>query len=174
MDVSALIRPMDADEVVDLVVGVDGLSGVAPEPVQHVVLHLAALDVPVVDVGDLQLAAAGRPQRGDDLEDALVVEVNAGDHVVRGGGASGFSRMRTPRPWSSSSGTPRWRRWAGSSMRARTIRAPSSWAMKLVTAGRRLRSNTLSASRTTTRSPSTKRSVSPRASAMPPGRSWEG
>src|SRR5215218_2909169 len=75
---------MDADEVVDLVVGVDGLSGVAPEPVQHVVLHLAALDVPVVDVGDLQLAAAGRPQRGDDLEDALVVEVDAGDHVVAG------------------------------------------------------------------------------------------
>src|ERR671924_2190637 len=37
--VSVLVRPVDTDEVVDLVVGVDGLAGVAPEPFQHVVLH---------------------------------------------------------------------------------------------------------------------------------------
>src|SRR4029453_13277940 len=36
-DVSVLIGPVDADEVVDLVVGVDRLAGVAPEPVEAVV-----------------------------------------------------------------------------------------------------------------------------------------
>src|SRR5215217_596338 len=83
-DVLPLVGPVEADEVVDLVVGVDRLPGVAPEPLEDVVLHAAALDVPVVDVGDLQLAPARRLQGGDDLEDVLVVEVDAGDHVVAG------------------------------------------------------------------------------------------
>src|SRR5215212_4150831 len=83
-DVSVLVGPVDADEVVDLVVGVDRLAGVAPEPVEDVVLHGPALDVPVVDVGDLQLAPAGRLEVGDDVEDLLVVEVDAGDHVAGG------------------------------------------------------------------------------------------
>src|SRR5919108_1504197 len=82
--VSVLVRPVDADEVVDLVVGVDRLAGVAPEPLEDVVLHGAALDVPVVDVGDLQLAPARGLQGRDDVEDLLVVEVDAGDHVVAG------------------------------------------------------------------------------------------
>src|SRR5215218_1116452 len=81
-DVSPVVGAVDADEVVDLVVGVDRLSGVAPEPLEDVVLHAAALDVPVVDVGDLQLAPARRLQGGDDVEDVLVVEVDAGDHVA--------------------------------------------------------------------------------------------
>src|SRR4029453_7140311 len=50
-----------------------------------VVLHAAALDVPVVDVGDLQLAPARRLQGGDDVEDVLVEEGGAGGHVVAGG-----------------------------------------------------------------------------------------
>src|SRR5215207_2185772 len=83
-DVSPLVGPVDADEVVDLVVGVDRLAGVAPEPVEDVVLHGPALHVPVVDVGDLQLAPAGRLQGRDHLEDLLVVEVDAGHHVARG------------------------------------------------------------------------------------------
>src|SRR5215211_6139532 len=83
-DVSVLVRPVHPDEVVDLVVGVDRLAGVAPEPVEDVVLHGPALDVPVVDVGDLQLAPAGRLEVGDDVEDLLVVEVDAGDHVAGG------------------------------------------------------------------------------------------
>src|SRR5206468_11542262 len=83
-DVSPLVGAVDADEVVDLVVGVDRLAGVAPEPLEDVVLHATALDVPVVDVGDLQLAPARRLQGGDDVEDVLVVEVDAGDHVVAG------------------------------------------------------------------------------------------
>src|SRR5919108_4715436 len=76
---SALVGSVGADEVVDLVVGVDRLAGVAPEAVEHVVLHHALGDEPVVDVGDLQLAAPGRHQVGDHLEDGLVVEVDAGD-----------------------------------------------------------------------------------------------
>src|SRR5215218_5922277 len=83
-DVSPLVGAVDADEVVDLVVGVDRLSGVAPEPLEDVVLHAAPLDVPVVDVGDLQLAPARGLEGGDDVEDVLVVEVDAGDHVVAG------------------------------------------------------------------------------------------
>src|ERR687894_3269366 len=81
-DVSVLIGPVNADEVVDLVVGVDRLAGVAPEPVEDVVLHGPALHVPVVDVGDLQLATAGRLEGRDHLEDVLVVEVDPGDHAV--------------------------------------------------------------------------------------------
>src|SRR4029453_18814704 len=83
-DVSVLVGPVDADEVVDLVVGVDRLAGVAPEPVQDVVLHQPALDVPVVDVGDLQLAPGGGLEGRDDVVDLLVVEVDAGDHEARG------------------------------------------------------------------------------------------
>src|SRR3712207_5162616 len=84
-DVSVLVGPVDADEVVDLVVGGDRLAGVAPEPVEDVVLHGPALHVPVVDVGDLQLAPAGRLQGRDHVEDVLVVEVDPGDHVVARG-----------------------------------------------------------------------------------------
>src|SRR5215204_3467563 len=83
-DVSPLVGTVDPDEVVDLVVGVDRLAGVAPEPVEDVVLHGAALHVPVVDVGDLQLTPAGRLQGRDHVEDVLVVEVDAGDHVAAG------------------------------------------------------------------------------------------
>src|SRR4029453_13564184 len=85
-DVSVLVGPVDADEVVDLVVGVDRLAGVPPEPVQDVVLHQPALDVPVVDVGDLQLAPAGRLEGRDDVVDLLVVEEEAGTHDARGRG----------------------------------------------------------------------------------------
>src|SRR5919204_1875433 len=87
--VSVLVRAVDADEVVDLVVGVDRLAGVAPEPLQHVVRHGAPLHVPVVHVGDLQLAPAGGLQGRDHLEHVGVVEVDAGDGVA-GGGAVGL------------------------------------------------------------------------------------
>ena len=52
-----LVDAVRPDEVDDLVVDLDRLAGVAPEAVDDVVLHLAAVDVGVVDVGDLQLAA---------------------------------------------------------------------------------------------------------------------
>src|ERR687892_1051578 len=83
-DDSVLVGPVDADEVVDLVVGVDRLAGVAPEALGDVVLHRPALDVPVVDVGDLQLAARGGLERRQELPDRLVVEVEA-RHGVRAG-----------------------------------------------------------------------------------------
>ena len=41
-----------------------GLLGIAPEPIQNVVLLFAPLDVEVVHVADLpQLAATGGPER---------------------------------------------------------------------------------------------------------------
>src|ERR671918_1760322 len=83
-DDSVLVGPVDADEVVDLVVGVDRLAGVAPEAVEDVVFHEPALDVPVVHVGDLQLAPARRLEGRDHVVDVLVVEVDAGDHVAAG------------------------------------------------------------------------------------------
>src|SRR5215211_7980416 len=120
-DVSPLVGAVDPDEVVDLVVGVDRLAGVAPEPVEDVVLHGAALHVPVVDVGDLQLTPAGRLQGRDHVEDVLVVEVDAGDHVAAGR-VVGLLQDADDPAVVVSSGTPRWRRWAGSSIRARTMR----------------------------------------------------
>src|SRR5262249_58530546 len=68
-----------ADEVVDGVVRIDRLAGVAPEAVDDVVLHLALADVVVVHVGDLELPAARGHERLDDVEDIGVVEIDAGD-----------------------------------------------------------------------------------------------
>ncbi len=57
---SALVGAVLPHEVVDGVIGVDRLTGVAPEPVEDVVAHGALPDVVVVDVGDLELARAPR------------------------------------------------------------------------------------------------------------------
>src|SRR5438477_3926918 len=74
-----------AHVVLDRVVRGDRLSGVAPEALQDVVLHQPMLDVPVVDVGDLELSAGGRLELGDDFPDRPVIEVDAGDgEVARG------------------------------------------------------------------------------------------
>ena len=77
-----LVGPIRPHEVVHGVVGVDGLACVAPEALDDVVLHRPLVDEPVVDVRDLQLAAAGRLQRRDHVPDRLVVEVHAGDGVL--------------------------------------------------------------------------------------------
>src|SRR5262245_3431249 len=45
-----LVRAVPPHEVVDLVVGVDRLAGVAPEPIEHVVLHAALRYEKVIDV----------------------------------------------------------------------------------------------------------------------------
>src|SRR6266481_3462247 len=71
-----LVCTVTADEVVDGVVGVDGLPGVTPEPVDHVVLHDAGPDEVVVHVGDLQLLPAGWLQGRDHLEVRPIVEVH--------------------------------------------------------------------------------------------------
>src|ERR1043166_2843996 len=75
---------MLADEVSDLVVGLDGFAGVAPKAFQDVVLHQTAFQIPVVDVGDLELAASRRLELRDYLPDRLVVEVNAGHREIAG------------------------------------------------------------------------------------------
>src|SRR5581483_2306806 len=77
--------PVDAPaahEVVHLVVRVDRLACIAPESFHDVGLHQPATDIPVVHVGDLELAATGRLQRRKDLPHLRVVEVRAGDGVA--------------------------------------------------------------------------------------------
>src|SRR5450759_1630050 len=77
-----LVHSVVAHEVVDRVIGVDRLTGVAPEALEHVVLHQAAIDVPVVDVGDLELVAVRRLQHGEHIPHRLVVAVDAGDGEI--------------------------------------------------------------------------------------------
>ena len=80
-----LVDAVRADEVDHLVVDLDRLAGVAPEAVDDVVLHIAAIDVGVIDVRDLELAPPGRLERLDDVEDAGVVHVDADHGVLRRG-----------------------------------------------------------------------------------------
>ena len=167
-----VVRAVGADEVVDGVVRVDRLAGVAPEALEHVVLHRPLLDVPVVHVGDLELAAAGRLERRQHVPDGLVVEVDAGDRVLarRARPASRrcarLARRRRARGRRGGAGA------RGRDSRASRMRAPRSCAAKRSAEGRNDRSSTLSASITQTRSRSTNRSASPSASAIPPGFSW--
>src|SRR4029453_3205274 len=78
----SLVHAVLAHEVVDLLVGVDRLARVSPEPLDDLVLHRALLDVPVVHVRDLELATGGWRERRDVLEHSRVVEVEAGDGVL--------------------------------------------------------------------------------------------
>src|SRR5229473_8642101 len=50
------VGAVGADDVLNRVVRLHRFARVAPEAFQHVVLHKPAFDVPVVDVGDLELA----------------------------------------------------------------------------------------------------------------------
>src|SRR5260221_9445957 len=72
------VGPLRAHHVVHFVVGLHRLARVAPETFEHVVLHQPLFEVPVVHVGDLELAAARRLQRAQHLPYAVVVEVDAG------------------------------------------------------------------------------------------------
>ena len=54
---SVEVGAVATDVVVDGVIGVDGLAGVAPEALLHVVADEALGDIVVVHVGDLELAA---------------------------------------------------------------------------------------------------------------------
>src|SRR5258708_35303203 len=72
------VGPLRTHHVVDLVVGLHRLARVAPETFEHVVLHQPLFEVPVVHVGDLELAAARRLERAQHLPHAVVVEVDAG------------------------------------------------------------------------------------------------
>src|SRR5215472_15333167 len=75
------VRTVCTDEVVDCIVSVDRLSRVAPEAIDHVVLHQALLDEVVVHVRYLQLATGGRRQGGDDVEHACIIEVDTGNRI---------------------------------------------------------------------------------------------
>src|SRR6266508_1066021 len=57
-DSCLFVDAVGAHEVADRVVGLDRLAGVAPEPLENVVLHRPSVEVPVVDVSDLELSAA--------------------------------------------------------------------------------------------------------------------
>src|SRR5579859_1529429 len=79
------VRAVLAHVVLDRVVRGDGFAGVAPKALQDVVLHQPMLDVPVVDVGDLELAAGRRPEFRDHLPYGAVIEVDPGHREVAGG-----------------------------------------------------------------------------------------
>src|SRR5262245_60712321 len=70
-----LIRSRFGDEATGSKQMVGRRSGVRPPASERVERHLAALDVSVVDVGDLELAAIGRLQGLDDVEHREVVEI---------------------------------------------------------------------------------------------------
>src|SRR2546421_10849454 len=57
--------------------------GIAPPSVQFVPGHIAASNISVVNVRDLQFAAAGRLKRTDDVKYVRVVHVNSHHGVFR-------------------------------------------------------------------------------------------
>src|SRR5207247_2816703 len=73
----------DALPIFHLVVRVDRLAGIAPVALEDVVLERARADVVVVDVRDLELAAARGLERRDDVEDvrAVAVEPRSEEHT---------------------------------------------------------------------------------------------
>src|SRR5437899_12883264 len=79
-----LVRAVGTPEIADRVVGGDRLTSVTPESIEDVVLHLAVVEVPVVDVGDLELATPRYLQLGQDSPDGLVVEIHARYREVAG------------------------------------------------------------------------------------------
>src|ERR1700681_774086 len=79
------IGPVGAHEIVGCVVRRHGFARVAPEPLEDVVLHEAPFQVPVVDVGDLQLSTTRWLELGKDRPDRLVIEVHARHRVIARG-----------------------------------------------------------------------------------------
>src|SRR6267142_1115410 len=78
------VGPVRAHPIVDRVVRVHRFAGIPPEAVEDVVFHQAALDVPVIDVGDLELTAPGGLEVGQHAPHRLVIEVDARDRVIAG------------------------------------------------------------------------------------------
>ena len=60
-------------------------AGVEPREAsrERLDVELAAGEVLAVDVGDLELTSCGGPERGGDLDDLVVVEIEAGDGELR-------------------------------------------------------------------------------------------
>ena len=58
--------------------------------------HRPLADVVVVHVGDLELAARGRLERRDDVEDVGIVEVDPGDREFARGGVRLLDDVRDP------------------------------------------------------------------------------
>src|SRR5262245_46599665 len=75
------VRPRLRDEVARAMERLER-PGVRPPAVQQLAGELAALQVPVVHVGDLELAARRGAERPDDVEHAVIVHVNAGHRIV--------------------------------------------------------------------------------------------
>src|SRR5487761_139470 len=78
------VDPVRPHEVLDLVVRLHRLAGVPPETLDDVVLDPAVVEVPVVYVSDLQLAAAGGLQLREHAPHGLVIKVDAGDCELAG------------------------------------------------------------------------------------------
>src|SRR5437879_4242798 len=60
------------------------LTRIAPEAIEHVVLHQSVLEEPVVHVSDLELSAPGRLELGQHIPYRRVIKVNARDSEVAG------------------------------------------------------------------------------------------
>lgn len=67
------------DEVIDRVVRVNRLAGVAPEPLKHVMLYAPTGDVVVVNVGDLEFTSCRWHEASDHVEHVRAIEVHTGD-----------------------------------------------------------------------------------------------
>src|SRR5262249_54071401 len=65
-------------KIVHRVVGIDGLTRIAPEAVYHVVLHVAVTYVVIIDIRDLELPAAGWLKRRDDIKDSSIIKIHTG------------------------------------------------------------------------------------------------
>src|SRR5487761_339544 len=76
------VHPVGADKVLDLVVRLHRFACVSPEALDYVVFDQAIVEIPVVRICDLELAAAGGLQLGQHTPHGLVVEVDAGDREL--------------------------------------------------------------------------------------------
>src|SRR6185369_4561783 len=57
-------------------------SGISPPSVEFTPGHFTPVDIVIVDIGDLQLSAAGWDQGFDNVEDRSVIKVNANDGKI--------------------------------------------------------------------------------------------
>ena len=170
---SVEVRAVAADVVVDGVIGVDRLAGVAPETLLDVVADQALGDVMVVHVGDLELASPRGPKGADHVEHARGHRGRPRSHNNVLGGIFGLlddshdlarvvqlrhsevaQVVRVLHLGKQQTGTL-WRRRSGAQRTQRSL--PKMLSASMTTAG--VVTDEL-------------RPPSPKASAMPPARSW--
>src|SRR5262249_47827303 len=71
-------------------------TGIGPPTVDDGVGHLITINVRIVNVGDLELAAAGWLEGLDDVENRMVVDIKTGDGVFRLWNVGFFFNFQNP------------------------------------------------------------------------------